>query len=371
MKQRHILTDLPFILLFCGVVFLAHPLTIIGDANAGLPAQPIVSESAISKSTISEQQAISAVFNRIEQHDKNIVVNNRNHRVTFDENGVNFTPTQGPNWHWQVKHMKSVTPIVNKRVVEYIHPQYTERYLLKPQTIEQRFIIDKPYTAKNDLVIEGVINSAGKFSQTDTGWRWHDATGAVNLGQVTVFDAKGTILPATMHTTATHSRITVAASDLHGAHYPVTVDPEIGSDIRLSDMGSDSDASFGAFNPAVAYNASNNEYFVVWRGDDDTGLLVDNENEIFGQRVNGTTGAEIGSDIRLSDMGSDGDALFDAFNPAVAYNASNNEYFVVWSGDDDTGSLVDNENEIYGQRVNGATGAEIGSDIRLSDMGSD
>ncbi len=231
MKQRHILSDLSFILLFCCVVFLTHPLNIIGDAHAGLSAQPIISEPVIS-----EQQAINAVFNRIEQHDKTIVVYNRNHRVTFDKNGVSFAPTQGPNWHWQIKHAKSVTPIVNKRAVEYIHSQYTERYLLKAQTIEQRFIIEKPYRAKHDLVIEGSIDSAGQFATTDTGWRWHNAEGAVNLGQVTVFDAKGKLLPATMHTSARHSNITIAASDLHGAHYPVTIDPEIGSDTRLSDM---------------------------------------------------------------------------------------------------------------------------------------
>ncbi len=352
-------------LLFCSAALMPLSLNATSNTTANvatsLPAQPIVSE----------QQAINAVFNRIEQHDKTIVVDNRHHRATFDKDGVHFSPTQGPNWHWQIKHTKSVAPVLNKRVVEYIHPHHTERYLLKAQTIEQRFIIDKPYRGKNDLVIEGVINSAGNFSQTDTGWRWHDATGAVNLGQVTVFDASGTILPATMHTTATHSRITVAASDLHSAHYPVTIDPEIGSDTRLSDMGPDGDANFVAFNPAVAYNASNNEYLVVWRGDDNTGSLVDEENEIYGQRVNGATGAEIGSDIRLSDMGPDGDPDFDAFDPAVAYNASNNEYLVVWRGDDNTGSLVDGEREIYGQRVNAATGEEIGSDTRLSDMGSD
>ena len=38
----------------------------------------------------------------------------------------------------------------------------------------------------------------------------------------------------------------------------------------------------------------------------DTGLLVAEEFEIFGQRVAGATGTEIGGDIRLSDMGPDG-----------------------------------------------------------------
>ena len=38
--------------------------------------------------------------------------------------------------------------------------------------------------------------------------------------------------------------------------------------------------------PAVAYNSTNNEYLVVWAGDDNTAPLVDDEFEIFGQRLN-------------------------------------------------------------------------------------
>ncbi len=444
MKQRYILTSLSFILFFCCVVFSTHPLNVIGDAHAGLSAQPVVSEpvmsepliseTIISDAIVSEQQATNAVFNRIEQHDKTIVVNNRNHRVIFDKNGVNFAPTQGPNWHWQIKHTKSVAPIVNKRMVEYIHPQYTERYLLKAQTIEQRFIIEKPYRAKHDLIIEGSINSAGQFSTTSTGWRWQNTEGGVNLGQVTVFDAKGNILPATMHTSARHRNITIAASDLHGAHYPVTIDPEIGSndfrisekaldtldfdvsynstditynvttneffivwsarqtmtgereiygqrvnattsaiigsDVRLSDMGPDGDTNYDAFFHAAAYNSQNNEYFVVWVGDDDTRSLVDGEAEIFGQRVNAVTAEEIGVDVRYSDMGPDGDTSYGADTPDVSYNENRNEYLIVWQGDD-TGALVNGEFEIYSQRINASDGSEIGLDKRLSDMGPD
>ena len=146
---------------------------------------------------------------------------------------------------------------------------------------------------------------------------------------------------------------------------------EIGSDLQLSHMGVDGDADYDAHRPKLAYNALQNEYLVVWYGDDNTGTLVDGENEIYSQRVAGATGAEIGGDVRLSDMGPDGDPNFDGYSPAVAFNPTQGEYLVVWYGDDNTGSLVDGENEIYGQRVVGATGAEIGGDVRLSEMGLD
>ena len=148
---------------------------------------------------------------------------------------------------------------------------------------------------------------------------------------------------------------------------------EVGTnDFRISDMGTDGDVTFAAFDPKIAYNTTNNEYLVVWWGDDNTAPLVDEDNEVFGQRID-ATGAEVGTnDFRISDMGTEGDANFDVRNPDVAYNEANEEYLVVWHGDDNTAPLVDNETEIFGQRINGATGAEVGTnDFRISDMGTD
>jgi hypothetical protein len=118
--------------------------------------------------------------------------------------------------------------------------------------------------------------------------------------------------------------------------------------------------------PEVAYNSVDNEYLVVWSGDD----VTDNDREIWGQRLS-AAGIEIGfNDFRISDMGPDGAAVFGASGQAVAYNAGFNEYLVVWRGDDDLVGV--NENEIFGQHLDAATGAEIGgNDVRLSDMGPD
>src|SRR5919197_6698163 len=136
-------------------------------------------------------------------------------------------------------------------------------------------------------------------------------------------------------------------------------------------MGPDGSSSFNAVDPAVAYDATNNEYLVVWQGDDDTTPLVDDELEIFGQRLNAATGAEVGTnDFRISDMGPNGSTLYRAAEPAVAYNSQGNGYLVAWDGDDNTFPLDDDEFEIFGQRLSAATGAEVGTnDLRLSDIG--
>jgi hypothetical protein len=139
-----------------------------------------------------------------------------------------------------------------------------------------------------------------------------------------------------------------------------------GEDFRISAMGPDGDARFFALDPAIAYNSSANEYLLVWAADDESGDLVNDEFEIYGQRINAATGAAVDATFRISNVGSDGDPAFDAYHPAVAYNSEDDEYLVVWQADDG----VDDELEIYAQRLT-AAGSEIGEDdFRLSTMGT-
>ncbi len=139
---------------------------------------------------------------------------------------------------------------------------------------------------------------------------------------------------------------------------------------RVSDVGHDDFGNYNATHPAVAYNSHNDEFLIVWQGDDTGNGQVNDEFEIYAQRLDGKTGAELGTnDFPVSSTSSAGDADYDALHPAVVYNSTENEYFVVWSADTDAGGLVDDEYEIFAQRLNAETGAPVGSVIRISDMG--
>ena len=167
---------------------------------------------------------------------------------------------------------------------------------------------------------------------------------------------------------------------------------EVGADdFTISQTGSPNDAmGYRANDPALVYNVRDNEYVVTWSVDNTLGTMDVEEFEIFGQRLNGTTGDQVGiDDFRISDMGPDNDAAYNAYTPTIAYSLWNNEYFVAWSGDDNTGDLVDGEFEIFGQRLVGQqdptvtltptqtstptpTVPDIGTnDFRISDMGPD
>ena len=150
--------------------------------------------------------------------------------------------------------------------------------------------------------------------------------------------------------------------------YMFTNAQEFGNnDFRISDMGSDGSTSFVSFKPKVAYSITEDKYLVVWAADDDRGSVVDNEFEIYGQFIDGD-GNEVGAnDFRISFLGTDGNTAFRAEDPDVTYNSIDNEFFVVWKGE----TSVDGENEIFGQRVDASTGNLIGSNFRISDMGTE
>ncbi len=140
---------------------------------------------------------------------------------------------------------------------------------------------------------------------------------------------------------------------------------------RVSFMGPSGMAVYDARNPVVTYNPTHNEYLVVWYGDDDRGALVEGEFEIFGQRINASTGALVGSrNFRISDMGPDGVRNYDAIDPVVSYNATDDLYLVAWRGEDGTNTSPNGQFEIYGQLLDGASGAEVGvNDFPISSMG--
>jgi Ca2+-binding RTX toxin-like protein len=130
----------------------------------------------------------------------------------------------------------------------------------------------------------------------------------------------------------------------------------------------------------VTYNGDRDEYLVVWSGDDlqfrlvprsptIVPVLVDNEFEIFGQRLT-ANGTEVGAnDIRISDAGPPIDADFDAFAPDIAYNALSGRYLAVWFAREPFANATDTQ--VYGQGLS-ATGVAVGTnDFRISEAARD
>ncbi|MCA8935059.1 MAG: hypothetical protein KDB68_02530 [Planctomycetes bacterium] len=330
--------------------------------------KPTESAPAIQKKKISEAQAMSTALNHVTQSDAEVRVHNPRHDAVLSADGLTFTPWRAQeDWRWSLAEVRvgegavefdpSVAPIAAQGVVRYDRGAITEQYVLKSRTIEQQFVLPAPLGVEGDLVIAGDVISSGAFSASENSWSWGD----VSLGDVSVFDANGLPLDAHMNVSANRTTITVSGNALASAAYPVLIDPEIGTnDFRISDMQGSGTASFQTRHADVAYNATNNEYLVVWHGAD----VTDNVYDIYGQRINASTGAEVGTnDFRISNFGNATPATEDAFEPEVAWNSTSNEFLVVWEG------RRGGDREIFGQFLSN-TGAELGTDdFQISDMG--
>lgn len=97
----------------------------------------------------------------------------------------------------------------------------------------------------------------------------------------------------------------------------------------------------------VVYNATQDEYFVVWQD-----RRAGGQWDIYGQRVSGA-GALVGANIPICV------AADEQMWPRVAYNSAGNEYMVVWQ-ERKVGRWG-----VYGQRVS-ATGALLGARFAIS-----
>ncbi|HPK04150.1 MAG TPA: hypothetical protein PLS90_17025, partial [Candidatus Sumerlaeota bacterium] len=131
-------------------------------------------------------------------------------------------------------------------------------------------------------------------------------------------------------------------------------------DFIISEMGEPEDEIAAAHNPQVAWNPVDQEYLVVWEGQESVTPTTEHGVEIYAVRIN-RFGQRVGDQIRVSDMGPAGDTEHEASDPAVAYNPDDHEYLVLWSGDD----VNSGEFEIHGQRLSAAA-EPLGENFRIT-----
>ncbi|MBM3695265.1 MAG: hypothetical protein FJW79_04955 [Actinobacteria bacterium] len=111
--------------------------------------------------------------------------------------------------------------------------------------------------------------------------------------------------------------------------------------------------------PAVAFNAKENRFLVVWM---DMRRAATRGLDIYAQQVTGN-GAPIDNEIRVSANNATGDEAV----PDVAWNATNNRYLVVW--DDNRNSGAGRGTDTFGQYL-ARVGGKIGDNFRVSGPGA-
>jgi hypothetical protein len=121
----------------------------------------------------------------------------------------------------------------------------------------------------------------------------------------------------------------------------------VGADFRISTPTGEKHES----HPAVSWDQTTNRYLVVW---DDERAVATRGTDIFGRLLD-ATGVPVAADLRINRLAT----LASQVYPAVS--AGSGEFLVVWEDHRD-----ESDYRIFGRRVYSATGAVLGTDIRIS-----
>ena len=134
-----------------------------------------------------------------------------------------------------------------------------------------------------------------------------------------------------------------AQHDVYGQRLSITGTPQGGAIAIATGLTDDSA-------PAVAHGSASNQYLLVWQE------KIGGDYDIKGQLITGN-GSLVGGVITLCGV------LYDQLKPRLAFNGSVNEFLAVWEDHRAAGSYV------YGQRVN-ADGTLAGGNFAISGDGT-
>ena len=135
---------------------------------------------------------------------------------------------------------------------------------------------------------------------------------------------------------------------------------DVVAQFRISVNGADGATNFDAVSPDVAFSATSQQYLVVWKADATAG-----EEEVYQRRVSSTGTVVDAADVRISTVGPDGNSSYDAHFPRVSWGSGQNEFLVAWVADEVNGDF-----EVFAQFIDGAGGAQVGSDdFQLTSLG--
>jgi hypothetical protein len=136
----------------------------------------------------------------------------------------------------------------------------------------------------------------------------------------------------------------------------------LGNDFRISETTNQGN-NFQTNAPAIAYSSGNNQYLVVWSG----GFKTESQSEVWGRGITDKGNVLAGGDFLISQVSTNVGANRRASSPDIVYNSSGNEYFVVFQANILPGEAEREVNEVCGQRINAAKLTEVGTnDFRIS-----
>lgn len=189
-----------------------------------------------------------------------------------------------------------------------------ERFAVGPAGVELSWRFAAPLAGSGDLVVRYAVDTSLPAPRADGEGLAFELTGigGVRIGGVTGIDAGGARCPGRVRWVDGQLELSLPAEFVAAAHYPLVLDPTIGTIVTVnSEIYDDSD-------PDVAYDADEDCYLAVWLR-----TFSGVNSDVRGQRIAGD-GALLGSSIHFGSTGV-------AERPRVANSRTYGRFGVVWA----------------------------------------
>ncbi|MFN3483955.1 MAG: hypothetical protein ACK44W_00485 [Planctomycetota bacterium] len=255
------------------------------------------------------------------------------------------------------------------RALGFLRGDVEERYVLRPEALEQAFVLRKVPPGSGDLELVGAIT--GNLSPPPDGTRGsrlsftHQGQEAMYVSDAVAIDAAGARLPLELVYSQGQVSIVVPEAWLAKAALPLVIDPIVGSRIRIDSSAVLPSAQVQGMEMRridVACGSARNEWLVVWSERFGSSSF---DYDVWGQRV-GADGALVGPPIPIS-ASTGGD-----YDLTISYASGADQYLVAWRHDPADNASGDDQ-RIHARVLNGdgtySTGVFILDDRPGQDFG--
>src|SRR5436190_9361128 len=267
------------------------------------------------------------------------------YRATFGNAGMRFEPALGKNapatQHLSLRPLAVLRgtttvaaipatsrPVQHERVASYEHaPGLTERYDVRPDGVELSWVLAAPPAGEGDLIVRYAVDTSLPAPRAANGGLEfvHDGLGGVKVGDVTGVDAAGRTADGDVRFFDGQLELSLPASFVATATYPLVLDPIIGGVINVS-----SGLTYDDGEPDAAFDSSTSHFLVVWQR-----TFSATNSDVRGQLVT-QAGSLVGTTIFFNSTGV-------ASRPRVANLGTRDRFGVVWTQLAGTTSTVELE----------------------------
>lgn len=245
------------------------------------------------------------------------------------------------------------------RTLVYARGPVEEQYVLRPEGVEQLFVLST-LPARGAITVTGRVTT-NLEAPSGSGRRLsftHRGVEVMSIAKALAIDGAGRREPLELAYADGRVSMTIPAGWVADATLPITIDPLIGGPERVADRLRDVVTTVQGLEVRVvdaAYNAARNEYFVVWAEPFGAGAF---NFDVLGQRI-GAAGRRIGDPVQI------GTSSLGDYEPTVCWASGADRYLVAWRQDPaDNGS--DSDQRIQG-RVLAGDGSVVGDPFTIGD----